>query len=241
MGGQLQGKGIDIENYPGLFNVTGPAVVSLMRAQAIELGVVFEAKTVIGIDVDKRPFRVQTNSSTIETHAIIVATGAESNWLNVPGEYELRGGGVSSCATCDGHMYRGKRVLGVGVGDAAMEDALVLARTSESVTLIHRRDSFRASKILAQRVMEYPSITVKWNTVLTEVLGKVSDAEADAHDVKDVDLDAVVTKLVSGAKLTDVYTDEIMRVDADAVFVAIGHTPLTSFQEGLVEFNPKHP
>jgi thioredoxin reductase len=89
--------------------------------------------------------------------------------------------------------------------------------------------------------MEHPSITVKWNTVLTEVLGKVSDAEADAHDVEDVDLDAVVTKVVSGAKLTDVYTDEIMRVDADAVFVAIGHTPSTSFLEGLVEFNPEHP
>jgi thioredoxin len=102
MGGQLQGKGVDVENYPGLFNVTGPAVVAIMRAQAVEFGAVFEAETVVGIDVDKRPFRVRTNSSTIDTHAIIVATGAESNWLNVPGEYELRGGGVSSCATCDG-------------------------------------------------------------------------------------------------------------------------------------------
>lgn len=102
MGGQLQGKGVDVENYPGLFNVTGPAVVAMMRAQAVEFGTVFEAETVVGIDVDKRPFRVRTNSSTIDTHAIIVATGAESNWLDVPGEYELRGGGVSSCATCDG-------------------------------------------------------------------------------------------------------------------------------------------
>ena len=249
MGGQLQGKGVDVENYPGLFNVTGPAVVSLMRAQAIEFGTVFEAETVIGIDVDKRPFKVHTNSSTIETHAIIVATGAESNWLNVPGEYELRGGGVSSCATCDGHMYRGKRVLVVGGGDTAMEDALVLARTSESVTLIHRRDTFRASKILAQRVMEHPSITVKWNTVLTEILGKVSDAAEAAtnnnddggDDDADVDLDAPVKKVVNGAMLTDIITNEVTRVDADAVFVAIGHTPSTSFLEGLVEFNPNHP
>ena len=249
MGGQLQGKGVDVENYPGLFNVTGPAVVSLMRAQAIEFGTVFEAETVIGIDVDKRPFKVRTNSSTIETHAIIVATGAESNWLNVPGEYELRGGGVSSCATCDGHMYRGKRVLVVGGGDTAMEDALVLARTSESVTLIHRRDTFRASKILAQRVMEHPSITVKWNTVLTEILGKVSDAAEAAtnnnddgdDDDADVDLDAPVKKVVNGAMLTDIITNEVTRVDADAVFVAIGHTPSTSFLEGLVEFNPNHP
>jgi thioredoxin len=131
MGGQLQGKGVDVENYPGLFNVTGPAVVSLMRQQAIDFGTSFEAETVLSIDATSRPFKVKTNTSVIETHAIIVATGAESNWLNVPGEYEMRGGGVSSCATCDGHMYRGKHVLVVGGGDTAMEDALVLARTSE--------------------------------------------------------------------------------------------------------------
>ena len=111
--------------------VTGPAVVALMRQQAIEFGAKFEADTVVGIDTSERPLKVKTNSSVIETHSIIVATGAESNWLNVKGEYEMRGGGVSSCATCDGHIYRGKHVLVVGGGDTAMEDALVLARTSE--------------------------------------------------------------------------------------------------------------
>jgi len=131
MGGQLQGKGVDVENYPGLSNVTGPAVVSLMRQQAAEFGAIFEAETVTEIDIKSRPIKVKTNSSTIETHAVIVATGAESKWLNVKGEYELRGGGVSSCATCDGHMFRGRHVLVVGGGDTAMEDALVLARTSE--------------------------------------------------------------------------------------------------------------
>ena len=115
----------------GLFNVTGPAVVSLMRQQAIAYGATFEADVVVGIDASERPMKVKTNSSLIETHSIIVATGAESNWLNVKGEYEMRGGGVSSCATCDGHIYRGKHVLVVGGGDTAMEDALVLARTSE--------------------------------------------------------------------------------------------------------------
>lgn len=115
----------------GLFNVTGPAVVSLMRQQAIGYGATFEADVVVGIDASERPLKVKTNSSLIETHSIIVATGAESNWLNVKGEYEMRGGGVSSCATCDGHIYRGKHVLVVGGGDTAMEDALVLARTSE--------------------------------------------------------------------------------------------------------------
>jgi len=102
-----------------------------MRQQAIEFGTTFEAETVLAIDATSRPFKVKTNTSIIETHAIIVATGAESNWLNVPGEYEMRGGGVCSCATCYGHMYRGKHVLKVGGGDTAKEDALVLARTSE--------------------------------------------------------------------------------------------------------------
>eukprot|EP00581_Thalassiosira_minuscula_P018953 CAMPEP_0183721988 /NCGR_PEP_ID=MMETSP0737-20130205/14069_1 /TAXON_ID=385413 /ORGANISM="Thalassiosira miniscula, Strain CCMP1093" /LENGTH=664 /DNA_ID=CAMNT_0025952069 /DNA_START=108 /DNA_END=2102 /DNA_ORIENTATION=+ len=241
MGGQLQGKGVDVENYPGLFNVTGPAVVSLMRQQAIDFGATFEAETVVGIDASSRPLRVRTNSSTIETHAVIVATGAESNWLDVKGEYELRGGGVSSCATCDGHMYRGKHVLVVGGGDTAMEDALVLARTSGSVTVIHRRDAFRASKVLAQRVMEHPSINVRWNTVLVEILGTASDAEdADDDGDDDVDLDAPVARVVSGAVLKDVYTGELTTLDAGAVFVAIGHTPSTSFLEGVVEFDPDH-
>eukprot|EP00573_Skeletonema_grethae_P007206 CAMPEP_0201697434 /NCGR_PEP_ID=MMETSP0578-20130828/11308_1 /ASSEMBLY_ACC=CAM_ASM_000663 /TAXON_ID=267565 /ORGANISM="Skeletonema grethea, Strain CCMP 1804" /LENGTH=645 /DNA_ID=CAMNT_0048183611 /DNA_START=35 /DNA_END=1972 /DNA_ORIENTATION=+ len=237
MGGQLQGKGVDVENYPGLFNVTGPAVVSLMRQQAIAYGATFEADVVVGIDASVRPMKVKTNSSLIETHSIIVATGAESNWLNVKGEYEMRGGGVSSCATCDGHIYRGKHVLVVGGGDTAMEDALVLARTSESVTVIHRRDTFRASKVLAQRVSEHPSISIKWNTVVAEILGKPLSSPNDSENV---DLDAPAEKVVSGAVLKDVYTGEETKVDVDAVFVAIGHTPTTSFLEGVVDFNPEH-
>eukprot|EP00985_Skeletonema_marinoi_P032175 scaffold39072_cov199-Skeletonema_marinoi.AAC.6 len=231
MGGQLQGKGVDVENYR-------PAVVSLMRQQAIAYGATFEADVVVGIDASERPMKVKTNSSLIETHSIIVATGAESNWLNVKGEYEMRGGGVSSCATCDGHIYRGKHVLVVGGGDTAMEDALVLARTSESVTVIHRRDAFRASKVLAQRVSEHPSISIKWNTVIAEILGK--PLSSDANDGENVDLDAPAEKVVSGAVLKDVYTGEETKVDVGAVFVAIGHTPTTSFLEGVVEFNPEH-
>jgi len=238
MGGQLQGKGVDVENYPGLFNVTGPAVVSLMRQQAIAYGATFEADVVVGIDASERPMKVKTNSSLIETHSIVVATGAESNWLNVKGEYEMRGGGVSSCATCDGHIYRGKHVLVVGGGDTAMEDALVLARTSESVTVIHRRDTFRASKVLAQRVSEHPSISIKWNTVVSEILGK--HLSSPTSDSENVDLDAPAEMVVSGAVLKDVYTGEETKVDVDAVFVAIGHTPTTSFLEGVVDFNPEH-
>jgi thioredoxin reductase len=181
---------------------------------------------------------------------------------------EMRGGGVSSCATCDGHMYRGKHVIVVGGGDTAMEDALVLARTSEvsctitntilickthpllmystlfhplkSVTVIHRRDTFRASKVLAQRVMEHPSISIRWNTILTEVLGKPLES-ADENQSEDVDLDAPVTKVVSGAMVKDVFTGEESIIEAEAVFVAIGHTPSTKFLEGIVDFNPEHP
>ena len=122
MGGQLLGKGVDVENYPGMFNVTGPEVIASMRAQAIEFGTTFEADIVTKVDASARPFKVFVNETDapIETHSIIVATGAESNWLDVPGEYELRGGGVSSCAICDGAIYAGKDVIIVGGGDAAM-------------------------------------------------------------------------------------------------------------------------
>jgi thioredoxin reductase (NADPH) len=239
MGGQLQGKGVDVENYPGLFNMTGPGVVAAMRNQAAMFGAVFEGDLVISVDVTSRPMRVITNSSIIETHSIIVATGAESNWLGVPGEYELRGGGVSSCATCDGAVFRGKEVVVIGGGDSAMEDALVLARTSSKVTVIHRRGEFRASKILAQRVLDHPLITVRWNTVLQEIVGKVVEEQAP-DDGEDVNLDNQI-KTVKAVKLMDIQTQEVSELTTDAVFVAIGHTPTTKFMEGVVEFDDEHP
>lgn len=132
-GGQLVGKGVEVENYPGLHNVTGPEVVAAMRAQAAQYGAVFECETVTSIDANQRPFKVHTNSSEITTHAIIVATGAESNWLNIPGEYEMRGGGVSSCAICDGAAYYGKDVVVVGGGDTAMEEGMFFSFPSSLV------------------------------------------------------------------------------------------------------------
>lgn len=244
MGGQLQGKGVDVENYPGLFNVTGPAVISAMRTQAIEFGAVFEGEAVLSIDASTRPFKVNTNSSSVETHTVIVATGAESNWLNIPGEYEMRGGGVSSCATCDGAAFYGKDVLVVGGGDTAMEDALVLARTSKSVTVIHRRDEFRASKVLAQRVMDHPSISIAWNTIVEEIIGEdevieTEDGGENSGDEDSVDLDNV-QKIVTSATLKNVETREITKIACNAVFVAIGHTPTTSFLKDIVEFDPEH-
>jgi len=249
MGGQLQGKGVDVENYPGMVNVTGPAVISAMRAQAIAFGASFEADTVTKIDALTRPFKVFTNTSdyAIETHAIIIATGAESNWLNVPGEWEMRGGGVSTCATCDGALYHGKDVIVIGGGDTAMEDALVLARTCRSVTVVHRRDEFRASRILAQRVLEHPSINVKWNTTLVEIKGAIDEKLASPDDTTSddmIDLDADVEaqqKVVTGAVLSDISTGQQETIDADAVFIAIGHTPATSFLKDVVEFDPDRP
>uniref|UniRef100_A0A7S1V572 Thioredoxin domain-containing protein n=1 Tax=Grammatophora oceanica TaxID=210454 RepID=A0A7S1V572_9STRA len=252
VGGQLQGKGVVVENFPGIFSPTqewlGPEVVLGMKRQASAYGAVFEHSIVTEVDTSERPFRVTTqkefdNSTTapivIPTHSIIVATGAESNWLNIPGEQELRGGGVSSCATCDGNLYKSKHVVVVGGGDAAMEDALVLARTSASVKIIHRRDSFRASKVLAQRVLEHPNIQVVWNTIVTEIVGTNVQPDGDSEDESDVNLDDSF-QIVSAAKLKNTQTGETSTLSTDAVFVAIGHTPTTQFLEGIVDFNPNH-
>jgi thioredoxin-disulfide reductase len=216
-GGQLQGKGVLVENYPAVSGVTGPVIVQDMKKQAAEFGAVFLEDMVATIDVSARPFEVTTNNTSLKVHTVIMATGADSRWLGAPGEYEYRGGGVSSCATCDGFLYRDQHVVVIGGGDTAMEDALVLARTSSKVTVIHRRGEFRASHVLAQRVLQYGSIFVKWNTTVEQFEGQANEQGE---------------KILTHLHLKNKFTGEAERMEAAAAFVAIGHDPNTKVLRG---------
>lgn len=186
-----------------------------MRRQAASFDARFVDTAVLGVDFRVQPFQIRVNDTSkhLSASTVILASGAESRWLNVKGEHDFRGRGVSACATCDGFLFRDKDVVVVGGGDTAMEDALHLARTSRHVTIIHRRDRFRASKVLADRVTSHKSIKVRWNTTVESFHG------GD-------DLTHVTVRSEAGAQ---------DRVKASAAFVAIGHDPQTGFLEGQVE------
>ena len=216
-GGQLQGKGVLVENFPGISGVTGPIIVNDMLKQAAHFGTRFHHELALGVDTSVRPFRIETTTMNISTHALILATGANSRWLGVEGEYTFRGGGVSTCATCDGFLFRDQPVIVVGGGDTAMEDALVLARTAASVTVVHRRDTFRASHILATRVKEHASISIRWNSTLVKFSGtNTSEGEP----------------ILSHVHIRDGNTGDIEKVSASGAFIAIGHEPNTQFVKG---------
>ncbi|MFG1345891.1 thioredoxin-disulfide reductase [Xanthobacter autotrophicus DSM 431] len=210
-GGQLTIT-TDVENYPGFAEpIQGPWLMEQMRAQAEHMGTKIIADHVATLDLSQRPFRLETESGTIwRADVVILATGAQARWLGLDSEAAFRGFGVSACATCDGFFYRGKEVVVVGGGNTAVEEALFLTNFASKVTVVHRRDSFRAEKILQERLFANPKVNVVWHAELAEVVGA----------------DDPFTK-VTGAKLRDVRTGAITELPADGIFVAIGHAPAT--------------
>jgi len=224
VGGQLLQKGVDVENFPGVHgkSATGREIVEVMRQQATSFQAMLIDDMVVGMDLTKRPFTIRLNNTgEISATTLVVATGADSRWLNVTGEYEYRGNGVSSCATCDGFLFRDQAVAVIGGGDTAMEEALVLARTSSKVTVIHRRGDFRASDILAKRVKEHAKIEIVWN------------AEVTAFKGADVNGQKKLTQLAVKVKGEDQARD----LDVGAAFVAIGHDPNTKIFNGQLDMD----
>jgi len=218
-GGQLT-QTTDIENFPGFENpVNGFELVSTMRKQAERFGVRFMMDAVTACDLRAAPKKLTLMmGGALETQAVIIATGASARYLGLPSEQQLLGRGVSACATCDGAFFKGQRVAVVGGGDTAMEDALYLSRIVEHVTLIHRRDAFRASKIMSDRVLATPNIEVTWDTVVEDVLDPAKGE-------------------VTGLRLRNVKTNAITERAVQGLFVAIGHTPNTAPFAGQIELD----
>jgi len=244
-GGQLQGKGVLVENYPGVVDSTGPAVVFEIQKQASKYGTLFSDEMVVEAQLSSKigtPHVLKTNSSTISTHTLIIATGADSRWLGVKGEEKYKGGGVSACATCDGYLYRDHPVIVIGGGDTAMEEALHLASTSSKVTIIHRGSEFnKASVVLAQRVLSNSKIEVLWNTVVTSFQGRAETEEERAHDPHTTAHGADQTEpeqpLLTHVTVKRNGATEEEIVPCDGAFVAIGHDPNTQLFKGQLEMN----
>ena len=215
-GGQLTIT-TDVENYPGFRDVIqGPWLMEEMQAQAEHVGTRMLWDTIVSVDLDSSPFRAVGDGGDIyEGDTLVIATGAQAKWLGAPGEQEFSGKGVSACATCDGFFYRGKKVVVIGGGNTAVEEALYLTNHSDDVTLIHRRDSLRAEKILQDRLFAHPKIKVLWNKAIARFVGG----------------EGMLAGL-TGVELTDTVTGETMIEPAEGAFVAIGHAPSTDLFKG---------
>jgi len=220
-GGQLMTT-TDVENFPGFRDVIqGPWLMDEMRAQAEHVGAQMVYDMIAEVDLSRRPFRLTGDGGTIYTgDTLVIATGAQARWLGLESETRLRGQGVSACATCDGFFYRGKKVAVIGGGNTAVEEALYLTNHSQDVTLIHRRDTLRAEKILQERLFAHPNITVLWNKAIDSFVA----GEGNAGLV--------------GLDLRDTVTGKISRLDLDGAFVAIGHEPATALFRGQLDIEP---
>ena len=213
-GGQLTIT-TEVENYPGFTEIQGPELMVKMQEHAEAMGATVINDHIADVDFSSRPFKAVGESGTTYTaDSVVISTGAQAKWLGIPSEEKYKGFGVSACATCDGFFYRGKDVLVVGGGNTAVEEALFLTNFASKVTVVHRRDSFRAEKILQDRLFKNPKVEVVWNTVLDEVLG-----EGDPPGV-------------TGARLKHVDTGETTDIPVHGVFIAIGHAPSTEFFKG---------
>jgi len=218
-GGQLMTT-TGVENYPGFRQaITGPALIEETHHQAERFGARFAFETALSVHLSSRPFTVKTDARRVESETLIVASGASARWLGLENEQKLRGHGVSACATCDGFFFKGKEVLVVGGGDSAMEEALFLTRFCAKVTVVHRRDKLRASRIMAERASRNDKIAFLWNSVVEEI-----------HDPAKLK--------VTGARLRNVKTSQALEVPCEGIFVSIGHNPNTAFLAGQVETTP---
>jgi thioredoxin reductase (NADPH) len=216
-GGQLM-LTTDVENYPGFTDgILGPELMDQMEKQAARFGAEILPVHVTRVDLSSRPFGVWAGDQEWRARTVVITTGATARWLGVPGEEQLRGRGVSACATCDGFFFRDRELIVVGGGDSAMEEATFLTRFASEVTIVHRRDEFRASKIMQERALANPKIDVAWNTEVVEILG-----------------DGAVT----GVRLRDTVTGETREHPVDGVFMAIGHTPNTEPFGEWLELDP---
>ncbi len=218
-GGQLTIT-TDVENYPGFAkSIQGPWLMDEMKAQAEHMGTEVISDTIVEVKLNQSPIWLKGDSGTIYTcDALIIATGAQAKWLGLPSEEKYQGFGVSACATCDGFFYRQKKVLVVGGGNTAVEEALFLTNFASEVTVVHRRNEFKAERILQERLFKHPKIKVKWDTALDEVLGTDEP------------------RGVTSVRLKNVKTNTTEVLDVDGVFIAIGHSPATALFQGQLPF-----
>jgi thioredoxin reductase (NADPH) len=215
-GGQLM-QTSDVENYPGFEEgILGPEIMDKFEKQAQRFGAEMRLEDVISVDFSQRPFTVRTETGEYQSHAVIIATGASAKWLGLPKEKHLQGRGVTACATCDGFFFKGKDVVVVGGGDTAMEEAIFLTRYVNQVTLVHRRNTLRASKIMQDRARNHPKIKLVLGSEVVDILGDES---------------------VEGAVLRNIVTGQETTVEVGGIFVAIGHKPNTDLFRGIINMD----